>query len=47
MFLPVTETGLVPVSPQGQPVFLAKPAGEIVVAAGDIHAFLVLSLIHI
>ncbi|HIX78661.1 MAG TPA: NADH pyrophosphatase, partial [Candidatus Corynebacterium faecipullorum] len=41
MFLPVTETGLVPVSPQGQPVFVTEPAGEIVVAAGDIHAFLV------
>lgn len=41
MFLPVTETGLVPVTPQGQPVFLAESAGDIVVTAGDIHAFLV------
>lgn len=40
MFLPVTETGRVPVTPQGQPVFLAEPTGDIVVTAGAIHAFL-------
>ena len=40
MFLPVTETGRVPVTPQGQPVFLAESAGDIVVTAGAIHAFL-------
>ena len=41
MFLPVTEAGRVPVTPQGQPVYLAEPVGDIVVTAGAIHAFLV------
>ena len=40
MYLPVTETGRIPVDAQGQPVLVAEPAGDILVEAGDVDAFL-------
>ena len=40
MYLPVTETGRIPVDAQGQPVLVAEPAGDILVEAGAVYAFL-------
>ena len=39
MFLPVTETGQIPVDAKGRPVLMAEPVGDILVEAGEVRAF--------
>ena len=39
MFLPVTETGRIPVDTEGRPVLVAEPAGDILVEIGEVRAF--------
>ena len=39
MFLPVTETGRIPVDTEGRPVLVAEPAGDILVEVGEVRAF--------